>query len=153
MRADKARREARRLARSLEAMVRSLAPGLDWELGLSFVQDEEMRALNEKYMGADEVTDVLSFPMLSAGELASLDAAGQEYPETLGDIVIDIEAARRQAEERDRPLADELRMLAAHGLLHLFGYTHDDEASASSMAAAEAGLAGRSIIEANAGES
>jgi probable rRNA maturation factor len=96
------------------------------ELSLALVDDASMRALNRDYRGIDRPTDVLAFAM-----------AEGEAPERslLGDVVIAVEVARRQAAERRRPLGDELTMLLAHGLLHLLGYDHVTKAQERTMTA------------------
>ncbi len=86
-------------------------------LSLALVGDEEIRVLNRDFRGVDKATDVLSFSMRE-GE------GGQLHPELLGDVVISVETAARQAEEAGRTLDEELLHLAVHGLAHLCGYDH-----------------------------
>ncbi len=81
--------------------------------------DEEIRTLNRDYRGIDSPTDVLSF---SQNEGEDFGASEDESP--LGDVVISIETARRQAQEQDRSLEEEVDTLLVHGLLHLLGYDH-----------------------------
>jgi probable rRNA maturation factor len=92
-------------------------------VSLSFVRDEAMRKLNQEYRGQDRPTDVLSFPLLTQGE--------QPGPSErlLGDIVISVDTASRQAAEYSATLEMEIRRLLIHGLLHLLGHAHerDDE--------------------------
>ncbi|MGZ6126202.1 MAG: rRNA maturation RNase YbeY [Myxococcales bacterium] len=105
---------------------------LSWvkeELSVALVSDREMRALNRRWRGKDAATDVLSFPLRERG--------------LLGDVVISIDAARRQAREGKWPLAAELRRLLAHGILHCRGYDHHRAEDARRMAAAERRLLGR----------
>ena len=99
------------------------------ELSLSFVGPEEMADLHARYLGEPGPTDVLSFPL--------------EEPGILGDVVVSIDTARRQAKEGGWPLAAELRRLLAHGILHCRGYDHESAADARRMAAAERKLLGR----------
>lgn len=80
--------------------------------------DEEMTALNRTWRGKRGPTDVLSFP----GEGAT--AEGRTH---LGDLVISVETAARQARQRRRPLEREMEELLAHGLLHLLGYDHETD--------------------------
>jgi probable rRNA maturation factor len=77
------------------------------------VPDRRVRLLNRQFRGKDQPTDVLSFP---AGE-----------PGQLGDVVIAVGVARRQAQAAGHPLGTELRVLALHGLLHLLGYDHESD--------------------------
>jgi probable rRNA maturation factor len=81
-----------------------------------------MRALNRQFRGFDRATDVLSFPARN-GE--SPDEG--EEADYLGDIVISVETARRQAQRRGSTLPRELRILALHGLLHLLGHDHETD--------------------------
>ena len=87
------------------------------ELSILFVDDIQIRTLNRDYRGKDAPTDVLSFA-LREGE-----AVGQYA--VLGDIVISLETAARQAQEWEHPLADEIDELIFHGVLHLLGFDHD----------------------------
>ena len=94
------------------------AAGLDGaELSLSLSDDRELRALNLAYAGEDHATDVLSFRQADAGVPAT---------RMLGDIVISVPYATRQASTAGRALPGELFHLAVHGLVHLLGYDHRD---------------------------
>src|SRR5438128_7227701 len=96
--------------------------------------DEHLREYNRRYRGLDEPTDVLAF---AAREKPS-DQRFQAPPGTedwLGDIVISLPRARRQAREADHPVNDEVRLLAVHGFLHLLGYDHAKSADAVAMTA------------------
>ena len=73
-----------------------------------------MRALNRQYRNKDKPTDVLSFPL--ADELC---------PNLLGDVVISIDTAQRQAQRRKHALQEEILTLLIHGILHLVGYDHE----------------------------
>lgn len=87
------------------------------QVSLSLVDDAEIHGLNRDYRDVDKPTDVLSFAMRE-GE------GGALHPELLGDIVISVETAARQAAEAGRTLDEELLHLAVHGLAHLVGYDH-----------------------------
>lgn len=87
------------------------------ELSVLFVNDRKMRELNALYRGVDRTTDVLSFPM------ADGPAFGDSGP--LGDIVISVPTAARQALEYGVTFREELLRLLVHGLLHLAGYDHE----------------------------
>jgi len=87
------------------------------ELSVLLVSDPAIRVLNRQHRAQDRPTDVLSFPL---GE-----TPGAGTPRLLGDVVISLPTAARQAKSRKRPVFDEARFLLAHGLLHLLGYDHD----------------------------
>jgi rRNA maturation RNase YbeY len=86
------------------------------ELGILFVGDQRMRGLNRRYRGKDRTTDVLAFPMLGVPHSSS---------HLLGDVVIAVPTAARQAKQGHRSLAEELTVLLVHGILHLCGYDHE----------------------------
>lgn len=97
------------------------------ELSVALVDDASIRLLNEQYRGQNRPTDVLAFAMREGapGDAGAGVAKNDAGAEILGDVVISVDTARRQAMKRKRPLLDELTMLLAHGLLHLLGYDHD----------------------------
>src|SRR5690606_19176705 len=110
------------------------------EIGLILVDDEAIAELNEQYRSVAGPTDVLSFPLFTKDELAQIAAEPGLHPERpllLGDVVISVETARRQAEEYGHSFGRELAFLLVHGVLHLLGYEHDDEASRAEMRAKE----------------
>lgn len=102
------------------------------EVSLALVDDCEMRELNRTYRGVDASTDVLSFAMQesAAGEPQIVDAREEAL---LGDVVISLETAARQAEEYGHSLEREAGFLLAHGILHLLGYDHEEPARAEVM--------------------
>ena len=89
----------------------------DASLSVALVNDAAIRTLNRAYRGKDKATDVLSFPLDDS-------PAVQEGETLLGDVVISIETARRQAADYDAPLQRELYRLLIHGVLHLVGHDH-----------------------------
>jgi probable rRNA maturation factor len=99
-----------------EAMLESLGLA-DCELSILLCDDDTIRELNRRYRENNRPTDVLAFPMLEGPGHAP-------HTELLGDVVISLPTATRQAEERDRPIIEEVTFLLAHGLLHLIGYDH-----------------------------
>jgi probable rRNA maturation factor len=112
------------------------------ELSLSIVTDRAIRRLNRTWRKKDKSTDVLSFP---AGEMPETGSA-----KLLGDVVISLDTARRQAREYRRPLEEELDRYLAHGVLHLLGHDHLARAEARKMAALEEALLGRAGMVAQA---
>ena len=110
-----------------EAMLESL--GLpDAELSILLCDDATIRSLNRRYRKKDRATDVLAFPM-QEGPGPEANAG------LLGDVVISLPTARRQAAEHDRPIIEEVTFLLAHGLLHLLGYDHANRGQEREMKA------------------
>jgi len=98
------------------------------ELSLMLVSDSAIRRLNRKFRAKDQPTDVLSFPQLEpAHELATSRrfSTPDAPPLALGDIVISIDTARRQAHELRQSASARIRTLLIHGMLHLLGYDHE----------------------------
>jgi probable rRNA maturation factor len=116
---------ARELRPWLAQVVADLAPAAT-SLAVRFISDREMRRLNRSFRNIDKTTDVLSFPGDWA-ETCSLPELGGPAAEdaSLGDIVIAVPTARRQAAALDHPVARELRVLLLHGILHCLGYDHE----------------------------
>ncbi|HLL77820.1 MAG TPA: rRNA maturation RNase YbeY [Pyrinomonadaceae bacterium] len=88
---------------------------------VAFVSDRAMRELNRRWRGKRGTTDVLSFP-------AEQDEFEREAGATLGDVVISVEQAARQAREHGLSFENEVEQLILHGLLHLCGYDHETDA-------------------------
>jgi probable rRNA maturation factor len=106
--------------RALVATAQRLLGALDEStsgLSLSLIGDLAMRSLNRKYRGRDLPTDVLSFPL----DDGAVGAPGR----LLGDVVISVDTARRQAAAYDAPIQREIYRLLIHGLLHLKGHDHE----------------------------
>ena len=121
--------------RVLRAAGRTFAAGSGGgELSILVVGDRAIRKLNREWRQKDEATDVLSF------EQPGLPG----HPRTglLGDVVISLDTAKRQAKEGGRPLSQQLQRLLAHGVLHLAGHDHLKPDEARRMAAAEVKLLG-----------
>ena len=87
---------------------------------VAFVSDRAMRELNRRWRGKQGTTDVLSFPA-EQDEFEKLEGL------TLGDVVISVEQAARQAAEHDLSFETEVAQLILHGLLHLCGYDHETD--------------------------
>ena len=110
------------------------------ELSIVAVNDAKMQELNRAWRGKDHPTDVLSFPMEEGEDTFDANAAfgAKEARECLGDIVINMDAAARQAAELGFTLEEETTRLLVHGLAHLLGYDHEiSEKAALEMRAVE----------------
>ncbi len=116
------------------------------EAGLTLVDDAAIQEFNRTYRGIDAPTDVLSFALDETGP----DEPACNVPEAgrlLGDIIVAVPAAVRQAERYGHSLARELAFLAVHGFLHLLGYNHDNEADAARMEARQEAILARMELE------
>ena len=112
-----------------------------FELSAVLTGDEAIRRLNREFRGKDKATDVLSFPQLDSSSQLDTSCA-DDAPLALGDIVISVETATRQARELRIETPDRIRTLLIHGLLHLLGYDHErSRAEARRMFAREHELA------------
>ncbi len=117
------------------------------EVSLLFVDEDAMAALNEQFLGKTGPTDVLSFPIEDepgpTGRSPDFGGSGpgtspEQGPLTLlGDVVICPVVASRNAVEHGVSLEDEVALLVVHGLLHLLGMDHEEEAEAERMEALE----------------
>ncbi len=120
------------LAGFLERVVRDFAPGDRRGATLRLVSDVRMRELNRRFRGRDAPTDVLAFPadppIGAEAEVSDPEAGGWLAEEPyLGDLVVSAPTAARQAAASGWDLDTELRTLALHGVLHLFGYDHETD--------------------------
>ena len=98
----------------------------DSELSVVLVSDNIIQSYNAMYRGKDQPTDVLSFAM-QEGQF------GEVNPLVLGDIVISVPTAQRQASRSKRTVLDQVTFLMTHGLLHLVGYDHETDAQELEM--------------------
>ena len=94
--------------------------GITFAVDVSIIDDAEMLELNSEHRGKNKPTDVLSFSQLEGG---AMPFGGEEI--LLGDVLISIETAARQARDLQHSLSHEVAFLTVHGMLHLCGYDHD----------------------------
>jgi probable rRNA maturation factor len=128
------RQMARRLL--LEARARNA------RVDILLIDDTAMRSLNLEYRGFDKSTDVLSFAQRESVAGAPPRPQSPGMPEMLGDVVISVDTAWRQAREHEVALEQEMALLAVHGILHLLGFEDETEAGARAMHARERELLG-----------
>lgn len=95
----------------------------DFEVSVSFVDDNQIHELNKEFRDIDRSTDVLSFPL---GENGEYDVDNETGASLLGDIVISIETAQKQAQLYGHSLEREIGFLTVHSMLHLLGYDHEE---------------------------
>jgi probable rRNA maturation factor len=124
------------IKRRAEAMLALLQLQKD-ELSLVLSDDDQLHELNRTYRGKDRPTDVLAFAMRE-GDFSRVAEDGPVA--LLGDVIVSVPTARKQAKEQGHPLLAELTMLIAHGLLHLLGWDHETPAKDKRMRAETARL-------------
>lgn len=120
-----------------QALRDSLPPAAAYELSLGFTDDQEIHRYNAQYRGVDRPTDVLAFAALEQGFIPPLPPG---EPLDLGDVIISVETAQRQAIAQSHPLRQELIWLTSHGVLHLLGWDHPDEMQLAAMLAKQTEL-------------
>ncbi len=113
-----------------------LEPDKTYEISLRLTDDRDIQSLNRQFRHQDKPTDVLSFAGLEDDfpEIVEIESI------VLGDIIISIETATKQAKLENHTLEIELAWLASHGLLHLLGYNHPDDNSLEYMLNTQAQL-------------
>ncbi|MBQ9899161.1 MAG: rRNA maturation RNase YbeY [Ruminococcus sp.] len=111
------------IRRCCQAVLTTEKFGKDAEVSVSFVSNNEIKNLNKIYRNKDSVTDVLSFPLTDS------DGTYEINQETgavlLGDVVISLETAVKQAQNYGHSLEREIGFLTVHSMLHLLGYDHE----------------------------
>ena len=112
--------DRKRLLRLAQAMLKIIDEPLA-DMSVSFVGDRRMRRLNHRFRHKDRSTDVLAFAFREAKAPHTFKLVGAH----LGDVVIALPTAQRQANAARRPLEEELVALLIHGVLHLCGYDHE----------------------------
>lgn len=116
--------------RSVASMVLCKENRCRGDVNIILATDEDLRKMNEEYLGRDYPTDVMAFPM-----------AGDEHPQAgdtvVGEIYVSLDRAQQQAQEYSVTFIQEVERLVIHGLLHLCGYDHEEETAADLMRARE----------------
>ena len=119
-----------------QAAVAALGPRRERGLAILLTDDEQVRGLNARFRGRDAPTNVLSF------------AAADTALGHLGDIALALGVCRSEADAQAKPLADHLRHIVIHGVLHLLGYDHQDDDQAAIMEGLECQLlAGMGVVD------
>lgn len=103
------------------------------EVVIRVVDEQESQQLNRDYRGKDKATNVLSFPF---------DVPSQVESAHIGDLVICAPVVIREAAEQQKPAVDHWAHMVVHGMLHLLGFDHQDEAEANEMESMERGILG-----------
>lgn len=106
-----------KIRKTAEAIL-DLLQSADAELSILLTDDEEMTVINSEYRGKNRPTDVIAFAMAD-GDFGLLNS------NILGDVVISLDTAKKQAMERNVEIMNEVRFLLIHGILHLHGYDHE----------------------------
>lgn len=117
-------------------------PARDAELCVVLGDDGFVQVLNKTYRGKDKPTNVLSFPTGAIPAAVGGEPLGDIGPHLLGDVVLALETIEREAAEQSKSFSHHLTHLVVHGVLHLLGQDHEDDAEAEEMEAME-----RDILE------
>jgi len=112
------------------------------DISVLLTDDATIQEMNRSYRGYDKPTDVLSFALTDAVDGAPTAPLVPGMAQMLGDVVISVETAGRQAERHRIELSLELALLAVHGTLHLLGYEDETEAGAEKMRVREREILG-----------
>ena len=115
------------LLRAYELKVKNVLKIGRRNFNVCFVTDEDISRMNSVYRGKAVPTDVLSFPWEGEGESGPEESVSGEFRNFLGDIVISVATADRNAKAEGHSTEEEIRMLILHGVLHLLGYDHETD--------------------------
>jgi len=130
--------DAHELERMAERVLAAEGVAMPAELSVMLADDATVRELNRTYRGIDAATDVLSFSQ-QEGEAFVGPAGAAPH---LGDVIISVDTARRQAAQAGVSLQDEVSHLLVHGVLHLLGYDHEEPEDAQAMRLQEEAMLG-----------
>ncbi|MDP2642474.1 MAG: rRNA maturation RNase YbeY [Candidatus Peregrinibacteria bacterium] len=117
-----------RFSEILATKIKKIIAEKNGKISLIIVNDKKIQKINKEFRGFDKPTDVISFEYM---EDSSAVHGGDEL--SVGDIFISLDTAKRQAKERDHSFQKELGILFVHGLLHVFGFDHDDDKEEAEM--------------------
>jgi probable rRNA maturation factor len=129
-----------RLAELMHRVVVEEGVATPWEAALTFVDSDQMAALNAEHRGIDQPTDVLAF-----GADDGSAPRGSDEPRLVGDVVICPSVAAANAEAQGNSVGDEIALLVVHGTLHLLGYDHIDDVDADKMEGREQELLAQAL--------
>ncbi|MCX5994296.1 MAG: rRNA maturation RNase YbeY [Chloroflexi bacterium] len=130
------------LKQTVLAVLAAERVAVSMEIDCMITDDSTIRALNRKYRGIDEPTDVLSFALDEAGPFDTVFPRLPGSPGKMGILVISYATALTQAERRHVGVEEEVRLLLVHGVLHILGYDHDGRADTAAMRRREAEIVG-----------
>jgi probable rRNA maturation factor len=99
----------------------------DFDLGILLTTNATIRKYNKQYRKKDKATDILSFPYHTELKAGQKVLAKNPEDKNLGDIIISVEFANKDAQAEGKPLSEHLKVLLVHGIAHLLGYDHETE--------------------------
>jgi probable rRNA maturation factor len=105
----------------------------DYDVGIMFVNDATMQRYNREYRGYDKPTDILSFPFHAGLKAGKRIVPQSPDDQNLGDLIIDVPYVLRVAQERLIPFDEQVQTLLVHGVFHLLGYDHMNDADYARM--------------------
>ena len=112
------------MRRAVEETLRHETYANDVQVSITFTDDEHIHELNRRFRGVDAPTDVLSFPLIDFDDTCG-EPAIDEIENMLGDVVLNLQRARVQAEQFGHSFEREAAFLTVHSMLHLLGYDHE----------------------------
>ena len=113
----------KRRIRSTVLKIMKMLDCADKELSISLVNDDDIQELNKHYLGRDKTTNVISFS-IQEGEYGNIN------PQLLGDVIISVDTAMKDAAKGKLSIEQEIDFLMIHGILHLLGFNHEDTSQA-----------------------
>ena len=133
--------DPRLISRTLKQVDKNLKIKKNIQISVAFVDNQSIKKLNSTYRGKDQVTDVLSFSE-NDSQVTEKFFVDKNY---LGEVIICYPRAVIQAKENKNSLSDEIKLLLIHGVLHLFGYNHEENKEASVMRSLENKILGKKL--------
>jgi len=109
----------------------------DFDIGIWFTTNQTIRKYNRAYRKKDKPTDILAFQFHPEAKAGQKIAATSDDEKNLGDLIISLEYAKKDAVKLGKPLEAHLKKLIVHGICHLIGYTHETEQNYKKMAQKE----------------
>jgi probable rRNA maturation factor len=138
------RADTRRLKQAVESALMAAAVAEPVQISLVIAGDETVRELNRRHRGVDATTDVLAFAFSESGSTSDEQfILPPDSARDLGEVIISLPQAERQAEEQKHAVEREVALLVCHGVLHLLGYDHERPEDESKMRALEAAALAR----------
>ena len=126
--------------RGLVAQILKILKYEDFDIGIWLTTNNMIKKYNKNYRKKDKETDILSFPFHTPLKAGKKIIAHSPDEKNLGDIIISLEYAKKDALDTKRPFDEHIKILLAHGICHLIGYDHETDIDYKKMQAKEASI-------------